>query len=47
MNLDHQGRTPKQVSDSEDAAAICFGGIVACLLAAGVWAVVRAIWEMM
>ena len=31
---DMQGRTPKQVSDSEDAAAICFGGIVACLLVA-------------
>ena len=41
------GRTPKQVSDSEDAAAICFGGIVVCLLLAGVWFVVMAIWELM
>ena len=40
------GRTPQQVSDSTDVAAICFGGIVACLLLAGVWFVVRAIWEM-
>ena len=43
---DMQGRTPKQVSDSERAAAICLGGIVACLLLAGVWFVVRAIWGM-
>ena len=40
------GRTPQQVSDSENAAAICFGGIVACLLLAGGWSVVLAIWEM-
>ena len=40
------GRTPQQVSDSTDVAAICFGGIVACLLLAGVWFVVRAIWGM-
>ena len=45
--MDHQGRTPRQVSDSEEAAAICFGGIVACLLAGGVCAAMRAIWEMM
>ncbi len=34
----------KDTSDSTQAAAICFGGIVVCLLATGVWAVARAIW---
>ena len=41
-----QGRTPEHQSENEEIAAICFGGIVACLLLAGVWFVVRAIWEM-
>lgn len=36
----------KDTSDSEQCAAICLAGIVACLLAAGVWFVVRAIWEL-
>ena len=40
------GRTPQHQAENEEIAAICFGGIVACLLLAGVWFVVRAIWEM-
>jgi len=44
---DLQGRTPKHVSDSERAAAICLGGIVACLLVAGIFCAVRVIWKMM
>ncbi len=36
----------KDTSDSTQAAAICFGGIVVCLLIAGVFAVARAIWGM-
>ncbi len=44
MTPDFQGRTPQQVSNNEDAAAICLAGIAVCLLVAGAFAVARAIW---
>jgi len=39
------GRTPEHQAENEEITAICFGGIVACLLLAGALAVARAIWE--